>query len=56
MIKVTQDPLVKVPQTTHEEFNEAVSSARLAFETWRDVPLPIRVRTMFEFQHLLKAN
>jgi malonate-semialdehyde dehydrogenase (acetylating)/methylmalonate-semialdehyde dehydrogenase len=52
----TQDIVRRVPQTSKSEFNEVVSIAKDAFETWRDVPLMTRIRYMFEYQKLLKEN
>lgn len=52
----TQEVVRRVPQTTKSEFDEAVSVAKEAFNTWRDVPLMTRIRYMFEYQKLLKEN
>jgi len=45
-----------VPETTNEEFDHAVSSAKNAFKTWRNVPINTRQRYMFEYIRLLKEN
>lgn len=41
---------------THDEIETAVTSAKKAFETWKDVPVPVRVRMVLQYQHLLKEN
>jgi len=45
-----------VPQSTDEEFNEAVDSCKKAFVSWREVPISTRVRHMLKYQELLKQN
>ncbi len=52
----TQDVLYQVPMATHDEVELAVSSAKKAFETWKDVPVPVRARMVLKYQHLLKEN
>lgn len=52
----TQELVNKVPQTTNEEFNEAVSSAETAFKTWKEVPILVRQRYMFDYLMKLKEN
>jgi malonate-semialdehyde dehydrogenase (acetylating)/methylmalonate-semialdehyde dehydrogenase len=52
----TQEIVNKVPQTTNEEFNEAVASAEEAFKTWRDVPILVRQRYMFDYLMKLREN
>ena len=39
---VTQKTLARTPMSTESEFNEAVSSAKEAYKTWSQVPLPVR--------------
>lgn len=36
---VTQQHIARSPQSTEEEFNDVVASAKLAFTTWSKVPL-----------------
>ena len=36
---VTQEHVARSPQSTEEEFNAAVASAKEAFKTWSKVPL-----------------
>lgn len=45
-----------IPQTTKNEFDEAVSVAKSTFSTWKEVSVPQRVRCMLEYQKLLKDN
>jgi len=52
----TQELVNKIPQTTNEEFNEAVSAAEEAFKTWRDVPILVRQRYMFDYLMKLREN
>ena len=52
----TQINLADVPCATEDEMQRAVASAKAAFQTWRDVPVPERARLMMKFLHLLKEN
>ena len=52
----TQEVLAHAPFTTQEELNEAVEAARVAFESWRRVPAPERVRLLMKYQMLLKEK
>ncbi|GFR48792.1 hypothetical protein Agub_g10740 [Astrephomene gubernaculifera] len=52
----TQDVLSHLPLTTKSEFDSAVSAAAEAFPRWRATPVPTRVRVMFKFQELIRAN
>jgi len=53
---VTQELVNKVPQSTKEEFNEAVETASNAFKTWKETPILVRQRYMFDFLARLKDN
>jgi malonate-semialdehyde dehydrogenase (acetylating)/methylmalonate-semialdehyde dehydrogenase len=46
----------KVPQTTTEEFNEAVGVAKNAFKSWRNTPVSSRVRMLMDYQRLIRDN
>ena len=48
--------IAEAPATLTEEVNRAVASAKAAFESWREVPVPERARLMLNYQHLLKQN
>ena len=48
--------IATVPQSTNEEFNEAVEVAKQTFKTWKEVPISTRVRYMLKYQELLKQN
>ncbi len=48
--------LSKLPLTTKAEFDSAVRAAAEAFPKWRNTPTPARVRVMFKFQELIRAN
>jgi malonate-semialdehyde dehydrogenase (acetylating)/methylmalonate-semialdehyde dehydrogenase len=52
----TQELVNKVPQTTKEEFNYAVDNASEAFKSWREVPVLVRQRYMFEYVAKLKQS
>eukprot|EP00002_Diphylleia_rotans_P033365 TRINITY_DN708_c0_g1_i1.p1 TRINITY_DN708_c0_g1~~TRINITY_DN708_c0_g1_i1.p1 ORF type:complete len:522 (+),score=121.34 TRINITY_DN708_c0_g1_i1:57-1622(+) len=52
----TQEVTSRVPLATDEEMNAAVASAKDAFKTWKDVSTMTRVRTMFNYQRLIREN
>lgn len=48
--------IAKAPCAINSEVEQAVSAAKQAFETWREVPAPERARVMMRYQHLLKQH
>lgn len=52
----TQELVQKAPQTTNEEFNEAVESADKAFRGWADTPILVRMRVISDYLQRLKDN
>ena len=52
----TQAVIARVPCATDEEMAQAIASAKEAFKTWRNVPVPTRARVMLKYQELLKAH
>ncbi|MDA8484899.1 CoA-acylating methylmalonate-semialdehyde dehydrogenase [Pseudomonas resinovorans] len=52
----TQEVLALAPKATAEEIEAAVASAKAAFQTWREVPVPERARLMLRYQQLLKDH
>lgn len=52
----TQAVLAEVPFATTSEINQAVSAAKTAFLTWREVPIPERARLFLKYQQLLKEH
>jgi malonate-semialdehyde dehydrogenase (acetylating)/methylmalonate-semialdehyde dehydrogenase len=52
----TNKLIVRVPQSTQEEMQAATDAASAAFSTWKNVPLPTRVRTMFEYRDRVVKN
>ncbi|KJZ13720.1 methylmalonate-semialdehyde dehydrogenase [Marinomonas sp. S3726] len=52
----TQDVIASVPCATEHEVEQAVASAQLAFETWKEVPVSDRARLMLRYQALLKDH
>src|SRR5699024_1046975 len=49
----TEEVLGYVPLSTVKEVDEAVRSAKEAFEDWKEVPVPKRARILFKYQQLL---
>ncbi|WP_065188600.1 CoA-acylating methylmalonate-semialdehyde dehydrogenase [Shewanella woodyi] len=45
-----------VNAATVSEVETAIASAKLAFKSWKEVPVSERARVMFNYQHLLKAH
>lgn len=52
----TQEVIAQVPCTTADEMQKAMDSARAAFKTWRNIPVPSRARIMLQYQALLKEH
>ena len=52
----TQQVLARVPETTPEEINAAVASAKEAFKTWRKTPLLTRARVFLKLQELIRLH
>ena len=51
-----QEILAQVPFANKEEMDQAVQSAKSAFLTWKEVPVPERARLFFEYQKNLKKE
>ncbi|MBM7691284.1 malonate-semialdehyde dehydrogenase (acetylating)/methylmalonate-semialdehyde dehydrogenase [Peribacillus deserti] len=49
----TDELLTKVPVSTKEDVNLAVSAAKAAFAIWKRVPVPKRARLLFKYHTLL---
>lgn len=52
----TQEVVARVPQVTSDEFNQAVASAKTAFQTWRDVPVLQRLRVLNKLRNLIDVH
>ncbi|KDQ16280.1 hypothetical protein BOTBODRAFT_30986 [Botryobasidium botryosum FD-172 SS1] len=52
----TQTLLTKVPETTADEFNQAVDAASQAYKTWSRTSILTRQRFALEFQRLIREN
>jgi malonate-semialdehyde dehydrogenase (acetylating)/methylmalonate-semialdehyde dehydrogenase len=52
----TNQVITVVPKTTQSEMEETAAVAHKAFLEWRKVPLPQRVRTMFEYRDRVSKN
>ncbi|WP_394133121.1 CoA-acylating methylmalonate-semialdehyde dehydrogenase [Shewanella maritima] len=48
--------IAKVNCATEAEVEQAISSAKQAFTTWKEVPVSERARVMLRYQHLLKEH
>lgn len=52
----TGEVIARVPFSTREDLDLAVSIAKQAFKTWKKVPVPRRARILFRYQQLLVEN
>jgi malonate-semialdehyde dehydrogenase (acetylating)/methylmalonate-semialdehyde dehydrogenase len=52
----TNELISEVPETPKNEFDQAVAAAKIAYKSWRNVPLPARQRYMFDYLRLLKER
>jgi len=49
----TEEVLTYVPLSTKEDVDQAVQTAKEAFQTWSRTPVPRRARVLFKYQQLL---
>lgn len=52
----TNQVIAYLPCATMIEMDQAISSATVAFQTWKQVPVPERARLMLRYQQLLKEH
>jgi malonate-semialdehyde dehydrogenase (acetylating)/methylmalonate-semialdehyde dehydrogenase len=52
----TQGVIAQVPCSTSEEIEDAIQKAQRAFQSWKDTPVPERMRVMLRYQALLKEH
>lgn len=52
----TQEVICEAPCTTMDEMQRALESAKAAFSSWRNTPVPTRARVMLKYQALLKEH
>lgn len=52
----TQDVLGMLPETSQDEFEQAIVSSKEAFASWSRTPVPQRARVMFKFQELIRRD
>ncbi|WP_042456903.1 CoA-acylating methylmalonate-semialdehyde dehydrogenase [Neobacillus dielmonensis] len=52
----TNEVLTKVPVSSKEDVNRAVAAAKIAFKSWKQVPVPKRARIFYKYHHLLTEN
>lgn len=52
----TQQVIAQVPQTTHDEIDQAVAAAKEAFKTWRTTPISTRARIFLKYQQLIREH
>ncbi|WP_299787862.1 CoA-acylating methylmalonate-semialdehyde dehydrogenase [uncultured Shewanella sp.] len=50
------EQIAVINSATVEEVENAVASAKVAFKSWKEVPVSERARVMFNYQHLLKTH
>ncbi|MCY7294169.1 CoA-acylating methylmalonate-semialdehyde dehydrogenase [Alteromonas sp. a30] len=53
---VNSEVIAQTPVATDAEMQQAIASAKEAFETWKKVPVTERSRLMMRYQALLKEN
>ncbi|MBO0960562.1 CoA-acylating methylmalonate-semialdehyde dehydrogenase [Neobacillus sp. MM2021_6] len=52
----TNEVISKVPVSSKEDVDLAVSAAKEAFKKWKNVPVPKRARILFKYHYLLTEN
>lgn len=52
----TQELLARVPFSTKNEVDAAVTAAKDAFSSWKNTPIPMRARIFFKLQELIRKN
>lgn len=52
----TNEILVRVPISSKEDVDRAVTAANEAFQTWKKTPVPKRARILYKYHHLLSEN
>ena len=52
----TQEVLARVPFSTGDEIEAAISAAREAFQAWKNTPIPARARIFFKLQALIRND
>src|SRR6185437_12621419 len=52
----TGEAIAYVPLSGERDVEQAVASAKRAYETWKTVPVPERTRYMFAYLEQLKKN
>ena len=52
----TQEVLARVPFTTADEINLAISTSADAFKTWKNTPIGARARIMLKLQELIRRD
>ncbi|MFL6563110.1 MAG: aldehyde dehydrogenase family protein, partial [Bacillus sp. (in: firmicutes)] len=52
----TNELLTRVPVSTKEDVDLAVTAAKAAFKGWKNVPVPKRARILFKYHYLLTEN
>ena len=52
----TQEVIAQVPCATQDEMKQVISSAKEAFNSWKEVAVPERARIMMRYAHLLKQH
>ncbi len=52
----TGEVIIKVPISSKEDVDKAVKSAKEAWKTWKNTPVPKRARILYKYHYLLSEN
>lgn len=52
----TGEVIIKVPISSKEDVDKAVQSAKEAWKTWKNTPVPKRARILYKYHYLLSEN
>ncbi len=52
----TGEVIAEVPISNETDLNQAIATAKEAFQTWKEVAVPRRARILFKYQQLLVEN
>lgn len=55
-LQATNEVVTRVPCTTQDEMEAAVSAATKAFQSWSNTSILTRQQIMFKLQHLIRSN
>lgn len=52
----TSEVIATVPLSSKEDVDQAVKAANIAFQTWKNTPVPKRARILYKYHYLLTEN